>query len=54
MNGMSNDYIAMKLWEARDREIRRESEQDRLASIALRDIRAEIMRRLPKVRISHN
>jgi hypothetical protein len=52
MNGIGNDYIAMKLHEAKQKEFQRESEKDRLADIALRRVRLPL--RLPRIRISRN
>jgi len=52
MQGISNDYIAMKLTEARQRDLQRESERERLVGIAMKRVRAVM--RLPKTRIHNN
>ena len=52
MNGATSDYIAMKLSEARQKELIRESEKDRLVMAALKNIKPVI--RLPRIRINHN
>ncbi len=52
MHGINNEYIAMKLHEARQHDLARESANDRLAQIALKKVRLPM--RLPKVRISKN
>jgi hypothetical protein len=53
MNGVSSDYIALKLAEARRRDLMREHEKDQLAKLAVRRIKNVIMRK-PKVHISKN
>lgn len=52
MQGISNDYIAMKLTEARQRELQRESERERLVGVALKRVRLTL--RVPRTRIHHN
>ncbi len=52
MNGSSNDYIALKLYKAKQQDLVRESEQDRLADIVLKKVRLPF--RLPKIRIGKN
>lgn len=52
MNGISNDYIAMKLYQARQQDLERETKKDKLVNIALEQIRLNI--KLPKIKISKN
>ncbi len=52
MNGINNDYIAMKLHQARQQDLERESEKDRLANIVLKKVRFPL--RLPKIKIGKN
>ncbi|GIL09222.1 MAG: hypothetical protein BroJett033_7330 [Chloroflexota bacterium] len=52
MNGVTSDYVAMKLAEARRRDLVAESNRDRLVIIALKQTRAAF--RLPRIRISNN
>lgn len=52
MNGISNDYIALKLFQAKQQDLERESAKDRLAVIAVKKIRLPL--RLPKIKIGKN
>lgn len=52
MNGIGNDYIAMKLYEARLRELERENRKEHLVNIALKRVRLPI--RLPQIKIGRN
>ncbi|MGQ9889933.1 MAG: hypothetical protein ACUVSX_15820 [Aggregatilineales bacterium] len=52
MYTVTSDYVAMKLAEARRKELMAESERDRLALIALKQVRPVI--RLPRIRIAQN
>lgn len=52
MNGINNEYIAMKLHQARQYDLERESAKDRLAQIALKKVRLPM--RLPKIKIGKN
>ncbi len=52
VNGVTSDYVAMKLAEARRRDLVAESNRDRLVIIALKQTRAAF--RLPRIRISNN
>ena len=52
MSSVTSDYIAMKLAEARRRELVAESDKDRLVMMALKNVRSVV--RLPRIRIHQN
>lgn len=57
MNGLSNDYIALKLYKARQQELAREAKHDQLVNIALKNIALKKVRltmQLPRIKIGKN
>jgi hypothetical protein len=53
MNGINNDYIAMKLSEARQRDLLRETDNERLVKLAVRRVKNVVLRK-PNMKINHN
>lgn len=54
MHTMSNDYILLKLTEERVHEYQKEAEKERLARIALRQVKNVLMRPVEKPRFNQN
>ncbi|MBZ0296989.1 MAG: hypothetical protein K8L99_30800 [Anaerolineae bacterium] len=52
MYGVSNDYLALQLYKARQQDLERETKHDQLVNIAMEKLRQTMQ--LPKVRISKN
>lgn len=53
MNNIGGDYIAIKLAEAKQEELRRVAEKEHLAEIAFKEVKNFVIR-LPKIKFGQN